>query len=210
VGGDARAAAQTDLCVSTLWRLSQGDRAGAVEAVTRLRQDVPEEAPAARTGNAVCAALLEAKIAAGGSPSSAAVAALDRLDALIRSGPGGQRNGPSVAFTLSPAYVRSTVGISPVGFEDFVNLEVARLREREGDLAGALRAVRRRSYSYHLTDYLAAHLREEGRLAALTGDTAGAIRAWRHYLVLRSDAEPALRAGVDSVRAELAKLDGGT
>ncbi|HEX3275137.1 MAG TPA: serine/threonine-protein kinase [Gemmatimonadales bacterium] len=208
--GDARAVAQTDLCVATLWRLSQGDAAGAVEAVARLRQPAPDEAPATRTGNTVCAALLEAKLAARAAPPDTAGTggAVDRLDALIRSGPGGQRNGPSVAFTLSPAYIRSTIGISPVGFEDFVNLEVARIRERQGDLRAALRAVRRRSYSYHLTDYLATHLREEGRLAALTGDRAGAIRAWRHYLALRSDAEPALRPGIDSVRAELAKLGG--
>jgi hypothetical protein len=165
-----------------------------------------------RTGNDVCAALLEAKLAAtGGSPSSAATAqAVDRLDAAIRRGPGGNRNGPSVAFTMSPAYVRSTVGISPVGFEDFANLEVARLRERQGDRPAALRAVRRRYYAYHLTDYLAAHLREEGRLAALTGDTAGAVRASRHYLLLMSDPEPRVRAQVDSVQAELAKLGGGS
>ena len=124
----------------------------------------------------------------------------------MRSGPGGQRNGPSVAFTLSPAYVRSMVGISPCGFEDFANLEVARLRERQGKIPAALSAVRRRTYSYHLTDYLASHLREEGRLAALSGDTSGASRAYRHYLALRSDPEPALRPVVEAVRAELAKL----
>jgi tetratricopeptide (TPR) repeat protein len=209
-GGDARAEALTDLCVATLWRLSQGDAAGAVAAITRLRQNVPDDPPALRTGNAVCAALLEAKLAAaGGSPSSAGTAqVVDRLDALLRTGPGGNRNGPSVAFTMSPAYVRSTVGISPVGFEDFANLELARLRERQGDRPAALRALRRRYYAYHLTDYLATHLREEGRLAVLTGDTAGAVRAWRHYLVIRSDPEPRLRPGVDSVRAALAKLGG--
>jgi hypothetical protein len=113
-----------------------------------------------------------------------------------------------VAFTLSPAYVRSSVGISPVGFEDFANLEVARLRERQGDLRGALAAVRRRAYAYHLTDYLAAHVREEGRLSALTGDRAGAIKAYRHYLALRPDPEPALLPAIEAVRAELAKLAG--
>ena len=142
------------------------------------------------------------------SNAAGAGAALDRLDALIRSGPGGQRNGPAVAFTLSPAYVRSTIGISPVAFEDFANLDLARLRERQGDLRAALTAVRRRSYSYHLSDYLAPHLREEGRLAALTGDSAGAVRAYRHYLALRSDPEPSVRPSVDSVRQELAKLVG--
>ena len=80
-----------------------------------------------------------------------------------------------------------------------MNLEVARLRDRQGDHRAALMAVRRRTYSYHLTDYLAEHLREEGRLAALTGDRQGAVRAYRHYLVLRSDPEPALRPAVEAV-----------
>jgi len=206
-GSDARAIAQTDLCVATLWQLSQGELRGAAQAISRLQSRAPGDSPAAVSSNGVCAALLEAKLAAA-SGSSGAPAALDRLDTLMRSGPGGSRNGPPVAFTLSPAYVRSTVGISPCGFEDFANLEVARLRERQGNLRAALAAVRRRSYAYHLTDYLAAHLREEGRLAALAGDSSGAVRAYRHYLALRSDPEPAVRPAVDAVRNELAKLEG--
>ena len=204
---DARAVAQTDLCVVTLWRLSHGELGGAAQAITRLRSRAPGDSPASLTTATVCAVLLEAKLAAA-SGAAGAADALDRLDTLMQSGPGGQRNGPPIAFTLSPAYVRSTVGISPVGFEDFANLEVARLRERQGDLRAALAAVRRRPYAYHLTDYLAAHLREEGRLAAMTGDRAGAVRAYRHYLALRSDPEPALRPAVEAVRAELATLVG--
>jgi hypothetical protein len=206
-GSDARAVAQTDLCVATLWRLSHGELAGAAQAIGRLRGRAPGDSPESLASHGICAVLLEAKLGAA-SGAAGATAALDRLDSIIRSGPGGQRNGPAVAFTLSPAYIRSTVGISPFGFEDFVNLEVARLRERQGDRRAALTAVRRRTYSYHLTDYLAAHLREEGRLAALTGDRQGAVRAYRHYLVLRSDPEPALRPAVEAVRAELAKLAG--
>jgi hypothetical protein len=203
--GDARAVAQMDLCVATLWRLSHGEPGGAAQAIARLRASTPDDSPESRTSNAVCAALLEAKLAASsGAPSG--TAALEQLDSLMRSGPGGSRNGPPISFTLSPAYVRSTVGVSPVGFEDFANLEVAHLRERQGDNRSALVAVRRRPYSYHLTDYLATHLREEGRLAALTGDRPGAIRAYRHYLALRSNPEPALRPAVESVRSELAKL----
>jgi hypothetical protein len=194
-----------DLCVGTLWRLSHGELGGAAQAVEQLRGHRSGDSPQSLASNTVCAALLEAKLAAA-SGAAGAGAALDRLDSLIRSGPGGSRNGPPVAFTLSPAYVRSTVGISPCGFEDFVNLEVARLRERQGDLRAALAAVRRRPYAYHLTDYLAPHLREEGRLAALTGDRSGAVRAYRHYLALRSDPEPAVRPAVEAVRAELAKL----
>jgi eukaryotic-like serine/threonine-protein kinase len=205
-GSDARAVAQTDLCVATLWRLSHGERTGAAQVIGRLRHRVPGDSPQSLTSNTVCAALLEARLTVA-SGAAGATAALDRLDSLIRSGPGGQRNGPAVAFTLSPAYIRSTVGISPCGFEDFVNLEVARLRERLGDRRAALVAVRRRSYSYHLTDYLAPHLREEGRLAALMGDRSGAVRAYRHYLALRSDPEPSLRPAVGAARAELAKLE---
>ena len=206
-GSEARAIAQTDLCVTTLWQLSQGELGGAAQAIVRLRSRAPGDSPASLTTSTVCAALLEAKLAAATGAAGAA-AALDRLDTLMRSGPGGSRNGPPVSFTLSPAYVRSTVGISPCGFEDFANLEVARLRERQGDIPAALSAVRRRSYAYHLTDYLAPHLREEGRLAALTGDSAGAVTAYRHYLALRSDPEPALRPAVEAVRAELAKVAG--
>jgi hypothetical protein len=208
-GSDARAVGQTDLCVVTLWRLSHGELDGADRAITRLRSRAPGDSPASLTTATVCAMLLEAKLMAA-SGAAGAADALDRLDTLMRSGPGGSRNGPPVAFTLSPAYVRSIVGISPVGFEDFANLEVARLRERQGDLEAALAAVRRRPYAYHLTDYLAAHLREEGHLAAMTGDRAGAVRAYRHYLALRSDPEPALRPAVDTVRAELAKLVGSS
>lgn len=204
---DARAVAQMDLCVATLWRLSHGETGGAGQAVVRLRTSLPDDSPDSRMSNTICATLLEAKLAAA-SGRAAAATALDRLDSLLRSGPGGQRNGPPVSFTLSPAYVRSMVGVSPVGFEDFANLEVASLREQQGDNRAALAAVRRRSYAYHLTDYLTAHLREEGRLAALTGDRPGAIRAYQHYLALRSNPEPALRPAYEAVLSDLAKLTG--
>ena len=50
------------------------------------------------------------------------------------------------------------------------------------------------------------HLREEGRLAARVGDRAGAIRAWEHYLALRSNPEPPLIAERDSIRAQVDRL----
>jgi tetratricopeptide (TPR) repeat protein len=204
-GDHLRAVEQMDLCVATLWRLNHRELGGATQAVARLWASPPDDSPESRTSNGICAVLLEAKLAAA-SGAAGATAALDRLDSLMRSGPDGSRNGPPVSFTLSPAYVRSTVGVSPVGFEDFANLEVARLRERQGDRRAALAALRRRPYAYHLTDYLAAHRREEGRLAALTGDRPGAIEAYQHYLALRSNPEPALRQAVEAVRAELARL----
>jgi len=87
------------------------------------------------------------------------------------------------------------------------NLVLARAAEYQGDLPLALRAVRRRAGGFMMgTTYISTFLREEGRLSGLTGDTVGAIRAYRHYLALRRDPEPGLRREVEQVRAELAAL----
>lgn len=70
---------------------------------------------------------------------------------------------------------------------DFGNLVVARLLEQQGDVAGALRAVRRRPYDWDTVSlYLTTYLREESRLAAQAGDQAGARRANERYLALRA------------------------
>jgi hypothetical protein len=86
------------------------------------------------------------------------------------------------------------------------NLVAARLHEEAGDTAGALAAVRRRLIGIAFYPHYVRYRREEGRLAALQGDTASAIRAYRHYLALRSAPEPRLRAQADTVRSELAAL----
>jgi hypothetical protein len=87
------------------------------------------------------------------------------------------------------------------------NLVVARVAETEGDLALALKAVRRRDGDFgRFQWYLSTFLREEGRLAALTGDSAGAIGAYQHFLMLRPDPEPEMRRENEQVRGELAKL----
>jgi DNA-binding SARP family transcriptional activator len=88
------------------------------------------------------------------------------------------------------------------------NLQVARAHERAGDLLGALAAVRRQRW-YAPPEFLSVSLREEGRLAALTGDTTGAIKAYRHYLTLRSDPEPELRPDAARIRRELDRLEHG-
>ena len=88
-----------------------------------------------------------------------------------------------------------------------MNLVVARLHEQQGDLTNALSAVRRRGYhSGSVCWYLATFLRDEARLAALTGDREGAIRAYEHYIALRSNPEPILEADARAARVELAKL----
>jgi hypothetical protein len=84
-------------------------------------------------------------------------------------------------------------------------LSLADAYELAGDDAAALAAIRR-AKSAELIDYLPRKLRAEGRLAARLGDRAGAIRAYQHYLVLRSDPEPVLRPQRDSVAEELERL----
>ena len=85
--------------------------------------------------------------------------------------------------------------------------ESARWHEAQGDIRGALRAIRWRG-GYQEFWNLSYLLREEGRLAALVGDRAGAIEAYSHYLALRSKPEPSVKPEVDRVRAELAELVG--
>jgi hypothetical protein len=90
----------------------------------------------------------------------------------------------------------------------YASLALAHAYEVSGDEASALRVIRRGLWLFP-PRAVATHLREEGRLAARLGDRAGAIRAYRHYLALRSDPEPRLRAARDSVRAELERLERG-
>ena len=111
----------------------------------------------------LCAALLDAMLASADDRGDADLA-LSRVDSL-------------------------ELAVPHLSGGDYVarNLLLARLHEARGDRAGALAAVRRRGYSWLMTRYLSSSFREEGRLAALTGDRAGAIRAYQRYLVLRSD-----------------------
>ena len=83
------------------------------------------------------------------------------------------------------------------------NLIVARLFEQRGDYAAALAAIRR---TQPVASTMVTYHREEGRIAAEAGDTAGAIRAYQRYLRIRGDADPSLQPQVQRVRAELAAL----
>ncbi|HEX5574479.1 MAG TPA: serine/threonine-protein kinase, partial [Gemmatimonadales bacterium] len=176
------------LCALATWRLVQGDYGYADAAVRRLRRTVvtglaPSDSIAVSQYTTLCTALLEASRAEALHLRSAR-ASLERADTAAKS-----------------YYVGQSLG---------ANLVVARLAEAQGNLPLALRAVRRRGMGYDLlpTWYLSTFLHEEGRLAALTGDTIGAIRAYQHYLALRPDPEPAVKPEVDGVREELARLVG--
>jgi tetratricopeptide (TPR) repeat protein len=180
--GVGRVAQYRDICTLEQWRLSRGRTGHTASAIARLRGATfegvsPQDSAVARNWNEFCATMLEAWLGAEtGSPDAGL--ALERLDSLAR----GRWPGTG-------------------------NLVVARLREAAGDLPGALRALRRRGFAFGLLPAnLSTFVREEGRVAALTGDTAGAVRAYQHYLALRWNPEPELKAEVDRIRGDLAQL----
>jgi hypothetical protein len=88
------------------------------------------------------------------------------------------------------------------------NAVAARGWELVGEPAKAFAAARREKGGYAGSFY-STQLREEGRLAALAGDREAAMRAYRQYLALRSDPDPALKPQADQVRAELKRLEAG-
>jgi tetratricopeptide (TPR) repeat protein len=190
--GDSTAAAvgvrerADDICLVQQWRLAHGDLGSVRVDIARLRGSRPpgvaSDSSSVSAYGSMCADLLEAWLAtAARQPKAAALVA--RLDSLA---------------------ARRADGWWGEGW----NLVLARLLEKQGNLPRSLVTVRRREFGLRPWPYLSTYLREEGRLAALAGDTAGAIQAYQHYLALRSDPEPPLRAERDSARAELARLVG--
>ncbi len=130
-------------------------------------------------------------------PRSRALAVLPEM--MVASRTGLPEAAPLRAFVDSIG-LGGCCELSPWG-----SLALARAYEDAGDDAAALRVIRRGAWLFP-PRALATHRREEGRLASRLGDTAGAIRAYEHYLALRSDPEPALRPARDSVRAEVNRL----
>jgi tetratricopeptide (TPR) repeat protein/predicted negative regulator of RcsB-dependent stress response len=197
----ARTSQLLDICVTELWRLARGDTRTSERAIVQLREGAGVAAQAysqLREGASardvaflpdlaysvqLCAGLLDAMRSALDT-SGMADQTLERLDSLARA--------------RSDEAQRELVHAA--------NLEIARLQESRGNLTGALQALRRRAYFSWDLDYFSTTLREEGRIAVLTGDRAGAVRAYQHYLALRSDPEPSQKPEVEQVRSELATL----
>jgi tetratricopeptide (TPR) repeat protein/TolB-like protein len=98
--------------------------------------------------------------------------------------------------------LRHSLAFDVAGYE---GLLLARAWEARGQPARALAAIRLRAFGAGYSEGCC--WREEGRLAAVVGDTAGAIRAYRTYLIMHQDAEAILIPQRDSVRAELVRLE---
>lgn len=137
-----------------------------------------------RGGSApTCAALIDGVLAVRYRAPDAD-SRLARLDSLLLSGPAGD-------------------------VTEYANLALARLYVARGNVPRAVAALRRRSHMLAWPPYLAAQLREEGRLAATAGDADAAVAAYRRYLALRANPDSEVTGEVEAVRSELQRLTGG-
>jgi hypothetical protein len=169
---------------AALHDIGRGDTEAARRTVARLHALSPAACSArVPTLCADYALVIDAQLAATERRPDAR-ARLAALDSMLREGP-----------TQSGMLVQ-------VG-----NLIAARMWEQSNDPVRALAAVRRRAHFMGTGWFVPTSLREEGRLAAATGDREGAVRAYRMYLTLREDAEPSLAPHLASVRRELARLE---
>ncbi len=126
------------------------------------------------------------------------------LDAQIAA----RQGAPTAATSLGR--LDSALTDLQAGWEEiplYGNLIAARLHEQRKEFGPALEAIRRRDWTRAEQSSYVTYHREEGRIAALVGDTAGAIQAFRRYLGIRANAEPRLQPEVRRVRDELAALE---
>jgi tetratricopeptide (TPR) repeat protein len=171
-------------CRLGFWSLARGDEEGVRRWAARLREPAATGPAFSPDDGIMCAGLLRAWLAWRERQPETARRLLDRADSI---------------------YIASDVLADwPV-----TNLVTARLREATGDLPGAARTIGRVQVALPVSpSYRSTYLREQARIGLEVGDTAGAVRALRRYVALRANAEPVLRAGIDSARAQLAGLVG--
>jgi hypothetical protein len=166
-------------CRLALWRLAHGETQSVTFLLQRLEAGLTMGDSVVPEGaSPLCSSTIRAMLAAWQGRSDA-MAQVERVD--------------SILWLNS----QSDYGNKPV-----LHLIVAGLFEELGEPELALGALGVG------VNFLSATLREEGRLAALTGDREGAISAYAHYLELRSDPEPEVLPEVEAVRDELARLLG--
>ena len=176
------------LCMLAQWRAARGDTQGTAAAIARLRNaHVPRDDLELSTRVRACLILTEA-LAALGDRSPDAASRIARLDSLMRVSPVLGHEGSSGAWVEG-------------------NLILARWYEAHGQFREAATAAGRRVYLWNVgTTALAPLLRQEARASARAGDRERALRAYRHYLALRSNPEPSMRPEVDQMRAEFQRL----
>ncbi len=174
-----------DLCVLSQWRISGGDTTGVQIAIDALRRAgaTIRHLPPVSAAPAACAELVDGSLVAF-TRRGDALARIERLDSLALT---SQTAGDAIAY-------------API--------LIARLYGRLGHPGRALQAIRKRSYMSSWPRYLATTWREEGRLAQLVGDHAGAREAYESYLAFRTSPEEDVVPQVEQVRRLLATLVG--
>lgn len=173
------------LAAVEIWRVEQGDPSRVEETTRRIRAQGLDAPRSTEMAMEALALLLEAMVQSrdGGPRARESIAAFDQL------------------FLQGLAY--------GVDLYDAMVLVTADVYERLGEPETALRALERESsFDNFRWPYSARFARERGRLAALTGDTARAIREYEYYTTLRSQAELRLRDELEAVRVELETLRG--
>ena len=178
-----------------LWRIAQGALTHVDHAVAGYWESGADLPDALRRTVELQGLLLEGLALLRRGDADAAGTALDRADALLLEGPPLQPLG-------GPRGLRTDV-------YDALVLATAEAYEALGDEEKALAVLERES------SFISGHwpfaprfARDRGRLAALTGDTARAIREYQHYVRMRAAPEPALEAELAEVRASLQALGG--
>jgi eukaryotic-like serine/threonine-protein kinase len=173
-------------CYSALWHARTGRAAPARAALARLaeaQQEITAETapPTAADEAHLCALLSEAALAVSqGAPEAAR-----RLDELERAF--GER-----AVSGYVAALAATLAVQ--------------LREEAGDARGVLAICRR--FAMNPT-FLATRLLAEARAHERLGQREQAVRAYRHFLELRTTPDPGhMQATVDEARGALARLTG--
>ncbi|HUF35722.1 MAG TPA: serine/threonine-protein kinase [Gemmatimonadales bacterium] len=191
----ARRAQYVGACLVGQWNLvfEPGLSVEGVSSALRRGAAVRDESGRPEA-NPACLAIVEAMAAVrDGRPDR--VALVLRLDSLLLTVPPGMSS------------------VNNQRFEDGLqgaNLVTARMLERLGLTAQAFRTAGRGiEWSGSPYQPVSPYFRELGRLAALAGEPEAAADAYRQYLTLRFDPEPAMIPQRDSVRAELAAITGG-
>ena len=193
--GAIGARAMSSVCALHLWRTSLGNTLATADAIKALRSAAAHRdssatffgaaLSASSAQSVVCAELLRVMVDSRMQGTARHAADHVRgLDSLLRTGP----------FSF------------PVMSSDAANLAIIGPLIAQGNLRAALAASRRHLYGRGPTRLLAQRLVHEARLASATGDTATSIRAYRHYLALRANAEPTHQAQVDQMRDEMGRL----
>jgi hypothetical protein len=174
-------------CDVALSRLRRGDTTG-VAAILSTVQPWPKERPLSELWNVP-------------RPQRAS-----RQCWFVLTGVFDAVTGKSVANLM---IADSVMRFSPLNCCHKWNYDLGVAFARRGNYAAAAAAARRRWLASGGMNpaRLVIALRQEGKWAAVAGDTTAAIKAYRHYLLWREKPEQPYVAQRDSVRAELASLE---